>query len=507
MADLSTQLPVGTVLGAFEITGFVASGGMGSVYKAKNRLTGHTRALKVMLPALAQKQEFLARFVREIQITASIEHPNVVRVFEPGIDGELIFLPMELLEGETLASLLKRGRLAPAQAIDILLNVGRAVAVFHEQGVLHRDLKPSNIFLARGPDGSVTPKVLDFGAARPREVIDEATSTGMVIGSPHYMPVEQASGARDLDARVDQYALAVILYQALTRTRPFENDDTGHVLAKVLGGASYRRPRGIVPELPASLEAVVLRGMARDRDDRYASLPEFLSALEATTHEDRTLAATSTLELVLPSEEAPFALVEGRVSSTGPSSRGQRAPHPLSTSTNTNTGQAFAMVAEPAPRSKVWGVLGSVALLAVMGGVSWRLFAAGSTRPPAAVAGAVTPQPASPPRSNVPVSAASPAEPPVQPSAPAVATSAAFPSAPASHAAPAPVAVEPARSERHHARSAAAAAPPPTPPVVLAPPPLPPPVVVAPPPPPVVVAPPPPPAAPQCVPRPGNPCM
>ena len=149
----------------------------------------------------------------------------------------------------------------------------------------------------------------------------------MVIGSPHYMPVEQASGARDLDARVDQYALAVILYQALTRTRPFEND----YRARPRQGPRRRQPpdvlRDIRPRAAASLEAVVLRGMARDRDDRYASLPEFLSALEATTHEDRTLAATSTLELVLPSEEAPFALVEGRVSSTGPSSRGQRAPH------------------------------------------------------------------------------------------------------------------------------------------------------------------------------------
>jgi serine/threonine-protein kinase len=281
VTEQDSPLPIGTVLGAFEITGFIASGGMGSVYKARNTLTGQVRALKVMLPGLANRPEFLTRFVREIQITASIEHPNVVRVFEPGIAGDRIFLPMELLEGETLAALLRRHiRLPSNAAVDILLKVGRAVAVFHEQGVLHRDLKPSNIFMASAPDGTVTPKVLDFGAARPAEVADEATATGLVIGSPHYMPFEQASGQKDLDARVDQYALAVILYQAVTGVRPFENDDTGHAMAKVLAGFTFKRPRQVVPEIPDALEAAILRGLGRFRDDRFPTLRDFLAAIE-----------------------------------------------------------------------------------------------------------------------------------------------------------------------------------------------------------------------------------
>ena len=148
MADLSTQLPVGTVLGAFEITGSVASGRI--AYKARPA-ERHTRALRVCRRP-GEKQEFLARFVREIKITASIEHPNVVRC-RAGHRRRADLPPDELLEGETLASLLKRGRLAAAQAIDCSQR-GTAIAGLDEQGVLHRDLKPSNIFLARGPDGA-----------------------------------------------------------------------------------------------------------------------------------------------------------------------------------------------------------------------------------------------------------------------------------------------------------------------------------------------------------------
>jgi serine/threonine protein kinase len=369
----SALLPRGTILGAFEITGFVASGGMGSVYKAKNRLTGQVRALKVILPAYSRRPEFMARFVREIQIAASLEHPNVVRVFEPGIDGDRVFLPMELLEGETLSELLRHGRLSPHGALDIVLPVGRAVALFHAQGVLHRDLKPSNIFLARRPDGQVIPKVLDFGAAKPVDMTEETTATGLVIGSPHYMSIEQASGAKDLDARADQYALGVILYQAITGVRPFENDDTGHALAKVLAGAPFRRPREIVPDLPAELEAVVLRAMSRQRNDRYPKLKDFLDALKAAVGDEEDLDLVDDDD-PSPSEHTRFApLVTPSLEPPQAMPAVEAAPQPGVT-THTVQVVRVGSSAGSSKSSKVWGLLGVAGLVALSFLVGWRLF-------------------------------------------------------------------------------------------------------------------------------------
>src|SRR5258706_3929106 len=140
---------------------------MGSVYEAHNRITGEPRAVKIMLPALAAQAECVNRFLREIRLMISVAHPNLVRVYEPGMEGSLVFLPMELLQGETLGARLKReGRMPSAEAVRLILTVGLAVSMLHERGILHRDLKPSNIFLALTPDGVMVPKVLDLGAAR-----------------------------------------------------------------------------------------------------------------------------------------------------------------------------------------------------------------------------------------------------------------------------------------------------------------------------------------------------
>lgn len=281
----AVALPPGTQIGAFQIVRHIASGGMGSVYEARNRITGEARALKVMLPQLAAQPEFVNRFVREIRLMISVAHPNLVRVYEPGMEGTLVFLPMELLQGETLSARLKReGRISISEAVQLVLTVGLAVAMLHDRGILHRDLKPSNVFLARTPDGAMVPKVLDLGAARTVvEHPEEATVAGTTIGSPHYMSFEQAAGRKDLDGRVDEYALAVILYQMITGTRPYENDDTGHAFAKVLAGIPYRRPRELNPEVPPKLEVAVLRAMARDRDQRFGTLREFLTAIAQAT--------------------------------------------------------------------------------------------------------------------------------------------------------------------------------------------------------------------------------
>jgi serine/threonine protein kinase len=278
-------LAPGTILGAFEVLSTLGRGGMGAVYRVRNRITGDQRALKVILPELAAQPQFVDRFVREIRLAMAVDHPNLVRVFEPGMDGDRMFLPMELLLGESLATRLKRERcLTVDAALELLRSIGSALSALHARGILHRDVKPSNIFLAQEA-GQIVPKLLDLGAGKEVGGSDEMTSTGLAIGSPHYMAPEQASGRKDVDVRVDQYALAVVAYQLFTGARPYENDDTGHVLAKVLSGAPYRMPRELRPDIPAGVEAAVLRAMNRDRDARFPSVDAFVSALGSEVYE------------------------------------------------------------------------------------------------------------------------------------------------------------------------------------------------------------------------------
>lgn len=276
------RLAPGTVLGAYEIISFIAAGGMGSVYRARNRILGDLRAVKVILPSLSSNPEFVQRFVREAQLAARISHPNVVKMLEPAMDGQTMFLPMELLEGESLQDLAKRETpLHPTVAIDLIIPVCAGLQAIHDAGIIHRDVKPANVFLAKDPQGNVVPKLIDLGAARDIDA-GEQTSTGAVIGSAHYMPIEQAAGRKDIDLRVDVYALGVMLYLLLTRKRPYENDETGVAMAKVLQGAAFAMPREISPWLPVELEQVVLQTLARDREQRPPSamaVAELLTAV------------------------------------------------------------------------------------------------------------------------------------------------------------------------------------------------------------------------------------
>ena len=279
---MTAPLPAGSLLGAFEVIAPIGHGGMGQVYSARNRITGDERALKVILPALASRPEFVERFVREIRMAMAVEHPNLVRVFEPGMHGDCIFLPMELLVGESLSMRLQRDRVLGAEeGLLVLEAVGAALDALHAKKILHRDVKPSNIYLTRDRHGALVPKLLDLGAGKDAEGTEEATATGTAIGSPHYMAPEQASGRKDLDARVDQYALGVLTYQILTGARPYENDDTGHVFVKVLVGAPFKRPRELRDGISAELEAVVLRALSRERDDRFRDVNDMLTSLRA----------------------------------------------------------------------------------------------------------------------------------------------------------------------------------------------------------------------------------
>ncbi len=270
------------IAGKYRIDGVLGQGGMGAVFSAKNSLTGKRVAIKWLLPEQAGDTS-RERLLREARIAASIEHPNVVDIYDIGEHDGGLFLVMEYLRGQTLGDLLaEHGRLDPVELIGLMIPVMRGVQFAHQGGIVHRDLKPENIIVSE-VDGQRVPKVLDFGVSKsmngagiPHSTL---TRTGALVGTPHYMALEQVDGTGAIDARTDVYALGVIFYRALTGHYPFDGTSLGEVILKI--GTREPQPlRMLRPELTADLDAVILRAIARPRDARYNSVEDFARALE-----------------------------------------------------------------------------------------------------------------------------------------------------------------------------------------------------------------------------------
>ena len=320
------MLNVGDTLGPYVLEAALASGGMGAVYRARNRVTGQLRALKVVRADLGNQKDFIDRFVREATIASQLRHPNLVETLEPGIDGETVYLPMELLIGETLAARLKRvQRFTMAEAASIIVPVAEAVHQLHQRGVIHRDLKPANIFIARVGEVDV-PKVIDLGTARDVDD-DEHTRTGLVVGSPYYMAIEQAEGRRDIDGRADQYSLGVVAYQMVTGTRPYESDDTRSAIAKLLRGDPYLPASRVFPGVSAAMESVIAKALDRERDQRFRTIGEFAQAFAAAVNAPAS------------------AFVEARAISSRPALAGGSAPHVVGGASGSATDSIAATVA------------------------------------------------------------------------------------------------------------------------------------------------------------------
>ncbi len=280
-----TELPQpGSFIGGrYRIESLLGKGGMGAVFAAVNTATGRAVAIKWMLPKAADSAESLARFMAEARTTARIEHPNVIGVLDAGEDHGAPFLVMERLRGESLRQRLKRGRLGPDEALDVLIHACRGVAEAHAEGVIHRDLKPDNIFVCIGKDGSSREtKVLDFGISKLYEEQNarKLTQTGMAIGTPAYMAPEQLNSPKDIDVRADVYAMGVVLYQTLTGRRPYDADSAYEIIYQ----ASRGNPTPIsslAPDVPPELDAIVMRAMQVNREHRHANMRELVRDLEA----------------------------------------------------------------------------------------------------------------------------------------------------------------------------------------------------------------------------------
>ena len=272
---------VGKVLGeAYQIVRIVGEGGMGRVYEARHlRLKDRRFAIKVLHAEMARDPDVVARFQREAESASSIDHPNVVDVYDVHKTPDGIpYIVGEFLEGKEFGDqLAQQGKVEITTAVHVARQVCRALAAAHKKGIVHRDMKPENVFLVQH-DGAVTVKVIDFGISKAAEAgKTNLTKTGMIMGTPAYMSPEQARGDK-VDARADIYAVGAMLYHALTAKKPFETDDPASTLSLVLT-EEPDRPRKVNPQIPESLELVVQRAMAKDASDRYATMEELEAAL------------------------------------------------------------------------------------------------------------------------------------------------------------------------------------------------------------------------------------
>ena len=260
--------------GRYELTHLIARGGMAQVYRAMDRQLERPVALKVLFPELSVDRTFVERFRREAQAAANLSHPNIVPVFDWGEDDGSYFIVMEYVEGRPLSAVLRDPqRLPPRQIATIGAGVAAALAFAHRHGVVHRDVKPGNVLIT--PDGDV--KVTDFGIARAMNTEESLTQTGAVMGTAAYFSPEQAEG-KGVDARSDIYSLGVVLYEMAVGRPPFTGDSPVAVASKHVRDMPVL-PREANPAVPPALEAVIMKAMAKNPDDRYGSAEELRADL------------------------------------------------------------------------------------------------------------------------------------------------------------------------------------------------------------------------------------
>jgi serine/threonine-protein kinase len=399
---------IGSRVGDYEVLEVLGAGGMGRVYKVRNVISDRVEAMKVLLPDLEGDADLADRFMREIKVQASLDHPNIAALHTAlRLDNQLLML-MEYVEGVTVEAVLRSGRLPIDKAIDYTAQVLSALSYAHAHGVVHRDLKPANMIVT--PRGVV--KLMDFGIAK-MAADRKLTQTGRTVGSLYYMSPEQIKGAADLDPRSDLYSLGISLYEMVTGARPFQGDSEYSIMAAHLE-TNPPPPIQLDPNLPPALSEIVLMSLEKDPAQRFQTADAFRGALLSVSG-SVPVAARPPVPMATVAAAAPVAV----------------APPPLAARSHRG----------------LYIALGSLATIAVIVAAVTQIpkfrRTAAESAPPAAVSAPAQPpveQPAPPPAAT-PFPASAPAETPPAIQPPVSQATAAKAATPAVRRAPAPVAV------------------------------------------------------------------
>lgn len=263
-------------VGPYRLVSRLGAGGMGEVWRAEDRQLLRPAAVKVLLESLAADTELKARFMREAQTAARLNHPNIATIYSVGEVGPTMFIAMELVEGESLADRIASRRPTPLEAVRIIREVAIGLAEAHDLGIIHRDVKPDNIMITRRGV-----KILDFGIARdvsPRQQ-EVLTRAHVVLGTPDYMSPEQATG-KTLDGRSDIFALGIVLYESVSGRLPFGGTTPTETMVKIASAPPQPVP-SLLPGVAPALASVIERCMQKNPDDRYATARDLAADLEA----------------------------------------------------------------------------------------------------------------------------------------------------------------------------------------------------------------------------------
>jgi len=283
---MSGEFTVGQHVGDYEVLSILGLGGMGKVYKVRNVISDRVEAMKVLLPDLTAHQSLADRFLREIGLLASLNHPNIAGLRTALTFENQLVMIMEFVEGETLANRISRAPISTADAVNYSDQVLSALSYAHAKNIIHRDIKPANMMLT--PQGVV--KLMDFGIAR-SGTDASLTGTGTTLGSLNYMPPEQVRG-ESADARSDIYSFGVSLYELLTGKLPFQGDSQYSLMTAHLN-QQPQAPITLRADLPPALNEIILMAMAKDPAQRFQTADAFRNALKSVPVTDLPGAGTT----------------------------------------------------------------------------------------------------------------------------------------------------------------------------------------------------------------------
>lgn len=352
----------------YQITERIGIGGMAEVYRAQDNVLGRLVAVKVMLPQYAADPNFTQRFKQEAAAAANLQSPYIVNVYDWGQDEGTYYIVMEFVRGSDLkTAIIERGAINQRKVAEIGAQVCQALSVAHGLDIIHRDIKPQNIMVQ--PDGNV--KVMDFGIARAKNSV--MTQTSSVLGTAHYISPEQAQG-KDLTATSDIYSLGIVLYESATGRLPFDGPDAVSVAMKQVNDLPVP-PREINPDIDPSLEAIIMKAIAKNPDDRFATakdmrlaLNDYLAGRPVNLGEGFTSAETVVMGGVVPpvgvADGTAVMPAMGGVKPAAPTAA-QRSYNANNTSGKKNNKKTIAIV------------IGIIAALAVVGGIAFALMSGG----------------------------------------------------------------------------------------------------------------------------------